>query len=79
MEGKLKQTKKNKKGLIICAIIILLIIILFVAAKFIKDNEGITYLEKFKNLFVIQDHMDLEKDNTSKYFLADYLKIEENI
>lgn len=79
MEEKSKQTKKSNKGLIICVIIILLIIILFVAAKFIKDNEGMTYLEKFKNLFVIQDHMDLEKDNTSKYFLADYLKLEEKI
>ena len=73
-------TNKSKKGIIICVIVIFLILVLIIAAKFIKDSNDISYLDKFKNLFIIQDNPDLETGKTDiTYSLNDYLVIEEKI
>ena len=73
-------TNKSKKGIIICVIVIFIFLALIIAAKFIKDNNGISYLDKFKSLFIIQDNPDLETEKTDiTYSLNDYLAIEEKI
>ncbi len=82
MEEKTKQVKKGKKGLIVCTVVLLLIAVLFIASNFIKDGNGISYLNKFKSLFIIQDDPNLNKEEPKdefKYDLKEYLTFEEKV
>ncbi len=78
--NKNNKINKSMKGIIVCVIVIFIFLALIIAAKFIKDNNGISYLDKFKSLFIIQDNPDLETEKTDiTYSLNDYLAIEEKI
>lgn len=81
MEEGTNQAKKSKKGLIISIVVILLIVVLIIAAIFIKDSNGVSYLSKFKNLFIVQDNPDItdKTEDNQKYNLKDYLTIKEKI
>lgn len=79
------QIKKRNNGLIIGVIILFLILALLIVGIFIKDKEGVSYLSKFKNLFIIQDNPNVNNkkndktNNNQKYNLNDYITINEKL
>lgn len=74
--------KKKNKSILIILIIIILIIISLTIMFFVKDENGVSYINKVKSYFIIQDNIQNKKDEAqefNKYQLSDYCKIETKI
>lgn len=62
---------KSRAGLIIFILILLLIIGLIIASFFVKDKEGVLYIDKIKAILTREEIKDVEKERLTEYLIIE--------